>query len=259
MPPDVTLVAASGFLAVFGAMTLLWLLSLRLDDASIVDPFWGPGFALVTLTYYMVDGRFSPRGTLALTLITSWAVRLGIHLLLRNRREGEDPRYRAMREPHGDRWRWLSLYRVFWLQAVLLWIISAPLLGAVRSETPLGVWDVLGTVIFIVGLTIESIADQQLVRFRAHPANRGRVLDTGLWRYSRHPNYFGEAVLWWGIYLVAVGGGALWTIVGPLLITFLLLRVSGVTLLERGLRKTRPGYADYVERTSAFVPWPPKE
>ncbi len=127
-----------------------------------------------------------------------------------------------------------------------------------RHGAPLGPWDVAGALLFASGFSFEAVADSQLARFKADPSNRGKVLDTGLWRYSRHPNYFGEAVLWWGFYLFAVGGGQSWTVVGPLLLTFLLLKVSGVTLLERNLKRSKPGYAEYVERTSAFVPWPPK-
>jgi steroid 5-alpha reductase family enzyme len=252
-------VAASGLLAVLGALTLLWLVSLRLRDASIIDPFWGPGFALAALTYYLVDGGRSARGTLVLVLVAVWAARLGAHLLFRNRCEGEDPRYRAMRERHGERFGRVSLFRVFWLQGVILWIISAPLLASVRSTRPLGALDVLGAGVFLVGLLAESAADRQLVRFRADPANRGRVLDAGLWRYSRHPNYFGDAVVWWGLWLVAAGAGAWWTAFAPAAMTFLLMRVSGVPLLERGLTSSRPGYAAYVRRTSAFVPWFPKK
>lgn len=258
MNPTSLSVATSGLVAVLAALTLLWLVSLRLRDSSIVDPFWGPGFALVTLTYYLVDGARSARGTLVLLLVTLWALRLAVHLLRRNRRDGEDPRYRAMRERHGERWGRVSLFRVFWLQGVILWIVSAPLFAAVRGTGPIGPIDVLGAIVFLSGLAIESLADLQLTRFRADPSSRGRVLDTGLWRYSRHPNYFGDAVVWWGLWLVAVGAGAWWTVFSPAAMTFLLLRVSGVPLLEKGLVTSRPGYAEYVRRTSGFVPWPPK-
>jgi steroid 5-alpha reductase family enzyme len=257
MRPELT-TAAAGLAVVMVALTVLWLLSLRLRDASIVDPFWGPGFLLVGLTYLLADGRIGPRGVLATLLIAAWAVRLGVHLLRRNRATGEDRRYGAMRERHGKRFRWVSLFTVFWLQGVILWIVSMPLLGSVASGSPLGALDVVGALIALSGLTIEAVADRQLRTFRAEPSNSGRVLDTGLWRYSRHPNYFGNAVLWWGIYLIALAGGAWWSAFAPALMTFLLLRVSGVTLLERGLRASRPGYSSYVARTSAFVPWPPK-
>jgi steroid 5-alpha reductase family enzyme len=251
-------VALAGLGVILAAMTLLWLLSLRLRDASIADPFWGPGFAIVTATYYLVDGRFGARGTLALVLVLAWASRLGWHLLRRNRREGEDPRYRAMRARHGDRFGRVSLFSVFWLQGGLLWLISAPLFGSVISDAPLGAWDFAGAVVFALGLVMETVADLQLKRFRADPARKGTVLDTGLWRYSRHPNYFGETVLWWGLGLLGIGAGAWWTLAGPAVITFLLLRVSGVTMLEEGLMKSKPGYDEYVRRTSAFVPLPPR-
>ena len=258
MATDLTLIAASGFFVVLGSMTLLWLISLRLKDASIVDPFWGPGFAIASITYYLVDGRYPDRGTLVLGLVTLWAARLGYHLYVRNRREGEDPRYAAMRKARGKQFPLISLFTIFWFQAFLLWVISLPILGSIASQAPLGFFDILGMVVFLIGLTIESIADNQLALFRAVPANKGHVLDTGLWRYSRHPNYFGEAVLWWGLYLIAVSAAAYWAIVGPILITFLLLRFSGVPMLEEGLSASRPGYSEYIKRTSSFLPWPPK-
>ena len=258
MATDLTLIAASGFFVVLGSMTLLWLISLRLKDASIVDPFWGPGFAIASITYYLVDGRYPDRGTLVLGLVTLWAARLGYHLYVRNRREGEDPRYAAMRKARGKQFPLISLFTIFWFQALLLWVISLPILGSIASQAPLGFFDILGMVVFLIGLTIESIADNQLALFRAVPANKGLVLDTGLWRYSRHPNYFGEAVLWWGLYLIAVSAAAYWAIVGPILITFLLLRFSGVPMLEEGLSVSRPGYSEYIKRTSSFLPWPPK-
>ena len=252
-------VALSGLAAVLLALTLLWMLSLRLRDASIIDSFWGPGFALATLVYYLVDGSRASRGTLVLLLVTTWAARLGYHLHRRNRRLGEDPRYAAMREKYGERWGRVSLFRVFWLQGAILWIVSAPLLTAVRGRTALSALDFAGAAIFLVGLALESLADHQLTRFRADPAKKGRVLESGLWRYSRHPNYFGDAVVWWGLYTVAAGAGAYWTIFAPVIMTFLLLEVSGVPLLEKSLSQSRPGYAEYVRRTSAFVPWPPKK
>jgi steroid 5-alpha reductase family enzyme len=250
--------AATGLAAALLAFSVLWIVSLRLQDASIADPFWGPGFLVVTVVYLVVHGDPSPRGLLVTGLVAAWAARLGLHLLTRNRAEGEDPRYAAMRARGGASFAWSSLFTVFWLQAAILWVVSLPVLGAIAGTVPLGPLDALGAAVFLGGFFTEAIADAQLVRFRADPANRGRILDSGLWRYSRHPNYFGDAVLWWGIYLLAVAAGAAWTVVGPALMTFLLLRVSGVTLLERGLRERKPGYDAYARRTSAFVPWPPR-
>jgi steroid 5-alpha reductase family enzyme len=152
----------------------------------------------------------------------------------------------------------VSLFRVFWLQGAILWVVSAPLYAAVRAPGGLGALDYVGAALVLVGLALESTADLQLTRFRADPANRGRVLDSGLWRYSRHPNYFGDAVVWWGFYSIAVAAGGWWTAFAPAIMTLLLTRVSGVPLLEKGLAASRPGYSEYVRRTSAFVPWPPK-
>ncbi len=247
----------SGLATVVGAMVFLWIVSVVRRDASIVDPFWAPGFALVCGVYVVRLGGTN-RGLLVLTIVVLWALRLGAHLWSRNRREGEDPRYAAWREEHGARFWWVSLFTVFLLQALILWVVSAPLLGAAAGRSPLGVLDGIGAAVAAFGLLFESVADHQLREFRARPDTSGIVLDEGLWRYSRHPNYFGNAVLWWGLWLIAVAAGATWTVVGPLLMTFLLLRVSGVSLLERRLRAHRPGYEDYVRRTSAFVPLPPR-
>jgi steroid 5-alpha reductase family enzyme len=250
--------ALAGLTAVSAAFTLLWVLSVRLRDASIADPFWGPGFLLVGGTYLGAHDGFTARGLLAVALVGIWAARLGLHLLRRNRALGEDPRYAAMRERHGERFAWVSLATVFWLQAVLLWIVSFPVLAAVVGAAPLGAWDLVGALVVVAGLLTEAVADAQLTRFRADPTHHGRVLDRGLWRYSRHPNYFGNALLWWGLWLLAVPAGGAWTAVGPALMTFLLVKVSGVALLERSLVDRRPGYADYVRRTPAFVPWFPR-
>ncbi|MEX2465490.1 MAG: DUF1295 domain-containing protein [Gemmatimonadota bacterium] len=251
-------VALAGLAVVMAAMTVLWLLSLKLADASIVDPFWAPGFFLVTATYVALAPAPAPRAWLVLALIAIWAVRLGSHLLRRNLRSGEDPRYAAMREKGGASFPFVSLFTVFWLQGVLLWLISAPLFAAVTAPGPLGLLDLAGGVVVLTGIVLEAVADRQLEAFKADPSNRGKVLDRGLWRYSRHPNYFGNAVLWWGAYLIAVGAGGAWTVFGPLLMTYLLLKVSGVTLLEKDIEERRPAYADYVRRTSAFVPLPPR-
>jgi steroid 5-alpha reductase family enzyme len=251
-------VSLAGLVTVMTAMSLLWWISLGLRDSSIVDPFWPWGFVLIGSAYAVAWGSPGAKAILLLGLLTAWALRLGLHLLRRNRAHGEDPSYAAMRRHHGPAFGRVSLFTVFWLQGVILWVVSAPVLGVVVGEEAWGWWDVAGFLAALTGVAMEAVADGQLRRFRRDPDNRGRVLDTGLWRYSRHPNYFADAVLWWGIYIIAVGSGAAWTVFGPLLMTVLLLRVSGVTLLERGLRRTRPGYEDYVRSTSAFVPWFPR-
>jgi steroid 5-alpha reductase family enzyme len=243
--------------ALLGAMVLLWVVSLPLRNASIVDVFWGPAFVLAAWTAALAGGG-GPRRALALALVSLWGLRLGLHLARRNLGHGEDPRYAAMRRGHGPRFWWVSLFTVFLLQAGLAWFISLPVQAAVLGPaTPLGLLDLAAALLWAVGLAFEAVGDAQLARFRADPRNRGRALDTGLWRYTRHPNYFGDACAWWGLGLLGVAAGHPWTILSPALMTFLLVRVSGVALLERDIGARRPGYRDYVARTSPFFPWFP--
>ncbi len=243
------------------AMLLLWLLSLALRDASIVDIFWGLGFVLVAwATYFVADGA-TDRRILFVALVTLWGLRLATYLGWRNIGKPEDYRYRAMRKRHGDRFWIVSAYTVFGLQGVLMWIVSLPVQAGQVPATPSGLtWlDYAGVAFWIVGLLFETVGDLQLARFKADPANEGRVMDRGLWRYTRHPNYFGDFMVWWGLYLVALAtGDAWWTIIGPVVMSVLLMRVSGVGMLERSLRKRKPQYEDYVRRTNAFFPGPPK-
>ncbi len=194
-------------------------------------------------------------------LCALWGGRLGSYLLWRNWGAGEDYRYRAMRRRHGDRFGRVSLVTVFGLQGVLQWIVSLPLQVAILAPTQpgLGALDALGAGLVALGLGSEAIGDWQLARFKRDPANAGRVMDRGLWRYTRHPNYFGDSLVWWGLYAIACGApGGVLTLPGPALMTWLLLRVSGVALLERSLMARKPGYAEYAARTSAFLPWPPR-
>ena len=241
-----------------GGMVVLWAVSVRLRDASIVDPFWGPGFAAVAWTSVAVAGP-SPRGLLLAALASAWGLRLGVYLARRRRGHGEDRRYAAMRAAHGERFWWVSLFTVFLLQAALLWVVSLPLQAgaALGGETPLGPWEGLGSAVFAVGLAFEAVGDAQLSRFLADPKSRGQVMDRGLWRWTRHPNYFGDFLVWWGLGLASLGAGAWWTLAGPAVMSLLLRRVSGVTLLEATIADRRPGYAAYAARTSAFFPWPP--
>ncbi len=246
--------------AVLFALCMLWLISLPLRNASIVDPFWGAGFVLVTWLTWWLATASPPRSWWLLGMITAWGTRLSLFLLLRNCGHGEDRRYVAMRRYHGARFWWVSLGTVFLLQGVILWIVAQPLLVSL-TLAPTTAWsliDGLGVFLWAGGLLFESIGDWQLARFKSDPDNKGRVMDRGLWRYTRHPNYFGDACVWWGVYLVAAAGGAGWTFFSPLLMTFLLMKVSGVTLLEHDIADRRPDYAAYQARTSAFIPWPPR-
>jgi steroid 5-alpha reductase family enzyme len=246
---------------VLGLMILLWLLSLALRNSSIVDIFWGTGFVIVTWAAFILgsDG-FVPRKLLLASIVTVWGLRLSLYILWRNWRKPEDFRYAKWRQENGPRWWWFSFFKVFLLQGILLWIISAPLVAAEVGPRPasLGWLEALGILLWAYGFFFEAVGDWQLARFKADPANRGKLMNRGVWRYTRHPNYFGDAAQWWGFYLIAAAAGAWWTVFSPILMTLLLVRVSGVALLEKTLVSTKPGYREYAERTSAFVPWFPR-
>lgn len=245
-----------------GAALATWAVSLARRDVSIVDSLWGPMIALAAWAYALLVPDSGPREMLVLGLASLWALRLAGHITWRNRGRGEDRRYQAIRARNQPHFEYKSLYLVFGLQAGLAWVVALPLMAALAGDRPLGWLDGLGTALWLFGLGYEALADWQLARFKANPVNQGqdtaRVMDRGLWAWSRHPNYFGECLVWWGAWLVAVAAGAAWTVVSPLLMTVLLLRVSGVALLERDLAERRPAYRDYMARTSAFIPWPPR-
>jgi steroid 5-alpha reductase family enzyme len=242
-------------------MIALWLLSLALRDASIVDIFWGLGFTMIAaLTFLWTNDGSSARRGLIAAMVSIWGVRLATYLFWRNAGHGEDPRYAAMRRHWGERFWWVSFFTVFVLQGVLLWIVSLPAqLGQVAPGGPLGALDAVGVALFSLGLFFETVGDWQLARFKADPANAGRVMDRGLWRYTRHPNYFGDFCVWWGVFIVALSTPyGVWSAIAPALMSFLLMRVSGVPLLERSIHERRPRYAEYARRTSAFFPRPPR-
>jgi steroid 5-alpha reductase family enzyme len=246
--------------AVVVLMVGTWVVSLPLKNTGIVDSVWSVGFIVVAVLALLTAGGDSIRGTLVLVLTFVWGARLSIHITLRNRGRGEDPRYAAWRREHGDRWPLRSLITVFLLQGVLLWIISLPLQVAVGGggTDPLTGWDYLGLTLWMAGFLIEATADAQLASFRARAGGEGQVLTSGLRRYSRHPHYFGEALLWWGFFFFAVPVSAgWWAVISPLLLTFLVRWVSGVPMSDRLLAE-RPGYKDYAARTSPFIPLPPK-
>jgi steroid 5-alpha reductase family enzyme len=243
-------------------MVLLWSFSLWLSDVSIVDIAWGVTGALITgLTFLLTDGA-THRRILLTAMVGVWGVRLALHIGLRKRGKGEDFRYASMRAQHGQGFPLRSLFTVFLLQAFLIWIVTLPAqIGQVWDEPlHMTLLDFAGCLIWLLGFAWQAVADLQLTRFLSDPTNSGRVLDRGLWRYSRHPNYFGEALMWWGIFLVATATPWGWTTaISPLLVTYLLLKVSGVPMLDRGLVVRRDGYREYLERTSSFLPRPPKK
>jgi steroid 5-alpha reductase family enzyme len=248
-------------LVLFALLTLLWLVSLRLKNSSIVDIFWGSGFVVTNLVYAALTPDGLPyRKWLITVLVTVWGLRLSLYILRRNWGKPEDFRYQAMRQAAGGRWWWQSLFQVFLLQGVLLWIIAMPLWAAQSGAgSALAiVADAAGCAVWVLGFFFESVGDWQLARFRADSANKGKVMQTGVWRYTRHPNYFGDSAQWWGFYLIALAAGGWWTVFSPILMTLLLVRVSGVALLEKTM-SVRPGYREYIERTSAFFPWFPRK
>jgi steroid 5-alpha reductase family enzyme len=240
------------------AATFTWLLSIPMRNVSIVDSLWSLMFFAAGVIYGLQADPRAPRLSFVLWMLVLWAFRLSFYITVRNVGKGEDHRYQAIRARNAPGFRWTSLYLVFWLQALLAWAISLPILGAFASNRPLGFLDWLGLALWLTGFVFEAGGDWQLARFRKNPANAGKVMDRGLWRYTRHPNYFGEFCIWWGFWLVALSAGAWWSFVGPLLITFLLLKVSGVSLLEKDIGNRRPQYAEYVLKTNAFFPGPPR-
>ncbi|MCC6128548.1 MAG: DUF1295 domain-containing protein [Acidobacteria bacterium] len=251
---------------VLALMTGLWVASVVLRDASIVDPWWSIGFLLVT-AHTVARTGLTPGKALLLAMVGVWALRLWLYLLFRSRGKPEDPRYAAFRVKYGpERYWWVSFFQVFLLQGLLVVLISAPLqLAAAASEPdPVSLTDLLGLGVFAAGFSIEVLADAQLASYRRARRRGGAdapgpVLDTGLWRYSRHPNYFGEALLWWGFFVCALDEPMGWaTILAPALMTFLLVKVSGVAMLDAHMASTRPEYAGYIRRTSAFIPRPPR-
>lgn len=236
-----------------------WLLSLLRDNVTHVDSMWSLFIGMAAYTYALFFYELNPRTSLVLMLVTLWAVRLCAYLTWRNWGPHEDHRYIVIRENNEPHFWLKSIYIIFGLQAVLAWLISMPLFGAIASRTAVNGWDYAGTSLVVFGLYWQTVADWQLSRFKARPENKDRVLDSGLWHYSRHPNYFGEFCIWWGFYLIALAGGAWWSITSPLLMSLLLFKVSGVALLEKTITDRRPAYERYIQRTNAFFPWAPKE
>ncbi len=235
-----------------------WMIATARRNVGLVDIVWPLFFLLAALVYAAVAPGVGARAALALALVALWGLRLAAHLALRNWNAPEDRRYREIRKRNEPGFAWKSLYLVFGLQALLAWLISAPLAWAIVAAAPLGGLDALGAALALFGIVFESIGDWQLARFKADASNDSRVMDRGLWRYTRHPNYFGEFCVWWGFWLLALGAGAWWTLFAPLMMSVLLLKVSGVTLLERDIGERRPAYREYIARTNAFFPGPPR-
>lgn len=249
------------FLVIILFQTILWLTSVYLTNASIVDIFWGSIFVIVELYYFFSSVDLFTRKVILLLLVTLWGLRLTIHLAIRNVGKGEDFRYRQFRQKYGPaRYWWVSFFQVFLLQGIIAMIVSLPLL-AVNVNTnfnSLNWLDYAAIILWITGFIFEAVGDYQLVVFKKNENNKGKVLRSGLWKYTRHPNYFGDAVIWWAYGLFAVASGTYWVLIGSIIMTLLLLKVSGVSLLEKTLKEEKPDYREYIERTSPFLPWFPK-
>jgi steroid 5-alpha reductase family enzyme len=241
-----------------GMAIVTWLISLAKRDVSIVDSLWSLLFLAAASVFVFTQTTATLRAWIMLALVAFWALRLCIYITVRNHGHDEDIRYQVIRKNNQPNFEFKSLYIVFLFQAALASIVSLPLLAIAHGMNTLTLLDYLGIAVVIFGALFETIGDWQLSRFKADPNNKGRVMDQGLWRYTRHPNYFGECCVWWGFYLMALSTNGWWTIVGPLVMTGLLLKVSGVALLEKTIAKRRPDYVEYIKRTNAFIPGPQK-
>ncbi|MBT8372926.1 MAG: DUF1295 domain-containing protein [Desulfobacterales bacterium] len=247
--------------AVVAMMVTGWLISVRYRNVTIVDSLWGLGFVLIAWITFSLSEGFVGRKLLIAALVTLWGMRLCIFLSKRNWGAGEDPRYGEWRQKSGERFWLVSLFKVFLLQACFMWAIALVLQLGQLSPTPgQFIWlDMVGVFIWLIGFFFEAVGDWQLARFKANPATKGRVMDRGLWAYTRHPNYFGEFLIWWGFFIITLSTpNSWWTVISPIIVTAVLLKMTGIPLTEGTIVKSRPGYTDYIKRTSAFVPWFPK-
>jgi steroid 5-alpha reductase family enzyme len=245
-------------LIILSLMTILWVISIFLRNVSIVDLFWGLGFVIISVFFFINTNGNESRKIILMTLVTIWGLRLSIYIAWRNSGMGEDFRYRQFREKYGPkRYWWISFFQTFMLQGILMWLISAPLLGAMVSgqERDLGILDYAGIIVWITGFLFEAGGDFQLAVFKANPTNKGKVLDTGFWRFTRHPNYFGDSAVWWGYGLICFSAGSYLPVLGSVLMTFLIIKISGVLLLEKSLKEQKPQYIEYIRKTSTFIPW----
>jgi steroid 5-alpha reductase family enzyme len=248
----------TALLVILGVGAVSWVLSVFKKDVSFVDSLWSFFFLLAAIVFASEAAPLSARGYLVLALVAIWSVRLSVYITARNWGKAEDYRYQQIRANNEPGFAVKSLYIVFGLQGVLAWLIAMPLLPAISSDAPLSVIDVVATLLWITGFIFEAGGDYQLSKFKAREDSKGRVLNTGLWRYTRHPNYFGDFCIWWSFFLFAVAAGGWWTIASPVLMSLLLLKVSGVAMLESTIIERRPKYADYIRNTNAFFPGPPR-
>ncbi|PIQ11491.1 MAG: hypothetical protein COW71_00360 [Ignavibacteriales bacterium CG18_big_fil_WC_8_21_14_2_50_31_20] len=251
-----------GALLIISLLTILWLISVFIKNVSIVDIFWGLGFLFINLYYFLASDEFYTRKIILLVLVTLWALRLSIYLAWRNIGKGEDYRYQEFRKKYGEeRYWWVSFFQVFLLQGILIVLVSLPLL-ATNFETQndyLNLFDYLAILFWVIGFIFESAGDYQLSKFKMNPNNKGKVLNTGLWKYTRHPNYFGDTIVWWAYAIFSIASQNYWSFIGSIIMTLLIVKVSGVALLEKSLKDKKLEYLEYIRKTNSFFPWFPKK
>ena len=243
---------------ILGIGVVAWAVSVAIRNVAFVDSLWSLFFLVAALVFATAAWPLSARGLLVTVLVAIWALRLSTYITARNWGEPEDYRYQKIRANNEPGFAFKSLYIVFGLQGVLAWFVAMPLVPAIMNPGDIGVLEMVAAALWLTGFVFEAGGDYQLAKFKREPSNRGRVLNTGLWRFTRHPNYFGDFCVWWAFYLFAVAAGGWWTVLSPILMSLLLLKVSGVALLEKTISKRRPEYADYIRRTNAFFPGVPK-
>lgn len=239
-------------------VTLLWIWSIFIKNVSIVDLFWGFGFVVINAFYVLMSGELNARKILILVLVSIWGLRLAIYLAIRNIGKGEDFRYKEFRRTYGEeRYWWFSYFQTFLLQSLLILIVSLPLLGISQSRQSgnLNLLDYFGILVWLIGFSFEAGGDFQLSRFKRDSKNKGKVFNTGFWKYTRHPNYFGDSAVWWAYAIFSIAAGSYWQIIGSIVMTLLIIKVSGVALLEKTLNKSKPQYQEYIQKTSSFFPW----
>ncbi|MGB7348033.1 MAG: DUF1295 domain-containing protein [Pirellulaceae bacterium] len=254
---DLSSILLTTAVVIAAAVSLLWVISLPLKNASIADIFWGLGFVLIAAIAFTMGAR-DLRAIFVTVLTSIWGLRLTLYLAWRSHGKPEDSRYAAMRDHHGTRFWWVSFLTVFALQGAIMWGVSLPVQLGNTGDVPLGWFNYLGTAVWSIGFFFELVGDYQLARFKSAPENKGKVMDQGLWHYTRHPNYFGNSLIWWGLTMIAVTMSTSWLIISPIAMTFLLLKVSGVALLDKDLKNRSDQFRKYIQQTNAFLPWPPK-
>jgi len=243
-------------LVILGVGVISWLISILKKDVSFVDSLWSLFFLIAAAVFAVEAQSLSVKGTLVFALVAIWSLRLSIYITARNWGEPEDYRYQSIRANNEPGFAFKSFYIVFGLQGVLAWLIALPLLPAIASDASLNILDFAALLLWLVGFIFEAGGDYQLAKFKARKGSEGQVLNTGLWRYTRHPNYFGDFCIWWSFFLFAVASGGWWSVASPLLMSVLLLKVSGVAMLEKTISNRRPEYLEYMRSTNAFFPGP---